>query len=328
MNAPIIKLKFTSPFHLNPPGDGLHKTETAISSDMLISALAICHSKLYGYHCDDFFTGKLRVSSLFPFYKDTLFFPVPLFDFRERKVERIGYKKLSKLKYLEKDLWMQVIDGKKLDPDAVHPQGVFGISSKRVNNPDENQKIPGFFFEQELQRLGDDPFYYSQVRLAPEAGMFFIYHVDSAIESQFKACLRLLADEGIGGDRTVGKGLFEIIEETSITFPENSTTHYMNLSFYIPSETDLESIDLTKSYYRLQHKRGWYVTHRVLNLKKKGIFGFGEGSVFASDRELTGKTVTLLDRNEMAGFTDAPFEILRNGYMVGIPVQVPRTEGD
>jgi len=99
----------------------------------------------------------------------------------------------------------------------------------------------------------------------------------------------------------------------------------MSLSFFIPTETDSKAIDFNHSYYLLQHKRGWYNTHRVLSLKKKGIFGFSEGSVFKNDRELTGKEVELLKKDEMDKlFPNAVgFDILRSGFFFGIPVNVP-----
>ncbi len=322
MNARIVKLKFTAPFHLNPAGDTQEKTETAVSSDMLISALAACHTKLYGNFCTDFFSGKMLVSSLFPFYKDTLFFPAPLFQFKHGKTLPSQYKKISKLKYLDFSLWSKVIQGETLDTGDVHSLGIFGIS------PSKQTEIPPFFLVEDVQRLGKDPFYFSQVRLHPDAGMFFLFQVDAEIEPRFKACLRLLGDEGIGGDRTVGKGLFEIIRETDIHIPDVDTPHIMNLSFFIPSPDDVQNMDLNRSFYRLQHKRGWYITHKFLNLKKKGIFGFSEGSVFFTRGALTGKIAVLLKKEEIKSPTLSPFDVLRSGLLFGIPVKCPGVSHD
>jgi CRISPR-associated protein Csm4 len=325
MKAKVIKLKFTSPFHLNPPRDSLEKTETVIQSDMLVSALAVCHIKLYGDFCTDFFSQKLRVSSLFPFHDKSLFFPVPLFDFWEGKADRERLKKLGKLKYLEASLWRKVIAGERLKEKQVYPSGMFGVDSE-----EKAEEISQFFSEEELQRLwvGRDPFHFSQVRLAEKGGLFFLYHVDPEIETQFKASLRLLADEGLGSDRTVGKGLFEIQEEkTDFQLPpvDSSASHILSLSFFIPSDKDFKDIRFDDSYYLLQHKRGWYNTHRVLSLKKKGIFGFAEGSVFKSDQMPTGKKVTLLKKDEMGKiFPNVPvFDVLRSGFLFGLPVKVP-----
>ncbi len=328
MKAKVIKLKFISPFHLNPPRDSLEKTETVIQSDMLVSALAVCHIKLYGDFPHVFFSPKLRVSSLFPFYNESMFFPVPLFDFWERNAGGERNKTLGKLKYLESSLWQKTIAGERLSEAGVYPSGMFGVDTE-----EKAKEISEFFREEELQRLwvGRDPFHFSQVRLAGKGGLFFLCHVDPEIEPQFTASLRLLADEGLGSDRTVGKGLFEILpEDAGLQLPaadvvDSSSSHVMSLSFFIPSPEDSEAIDFDDSYYLLQHKRGWYNTHRVLSLKKKGIFGFSEGSVFKNDRGLTGKEVTLLTKDEMCKvFPNADgFDILRSGFLFGCPVKVP-----
>jgi CRISPR-associated protein Csm4 len=317
MKAKLFKLKFTSPFHLNPARDSLEKTETAIQSDMLVSALAVCHAKLYGEFCEAFFTEKLRVSSLFPFYKDTLFFPVPLFDFWQENIPQKKYKKLNKIKYLDVSSWQRVVSGERLKENEVHPMGIFGLET-------EKSEISDFFREEEVQRLGKDPFYFSQVRLNEEGGLFFLFDVNPEIEQKFKASLRLLGDEGIGSDKTVGKGLFEIKEEGNFELPDIDSSYMMSLSFFIPSEHD--KIDFNKSFYLLQHKRGWYITHKVLSLKKKGIFGFSEGSVFRINKKPTGKKVILLRKKEMEFKTDSPFDILRSGFIYGIPVNPPVSE--
>jgi len=328
MNARLVKLTFTSPFHLSPPGESLERTETAISSDMLISALAVCHTKLYGTFCEEFFSEKLLVSSLFPFYKDILFFPAPLFDYQSKNAPPSDLKKLRKIKYLDFSLWSKLIRGEPLDPTDVETIGMFGVP--RIQKENEN-KIETFLHEEDLQRLGKDPFYFSQIRMNPEAGMFFVFQVDPFIESQFKACLRLLADEGIGGDRTVGKGMFTISGESTITIPHVQSSHIMNLSFFIPSQDDIKHIDLNNSFYRLHQKRGWYITHRFLNLKKRGIFGFSEGSVFSTTSPslpLTGKTAVLLKKEEIPSPASPPFDIFRHGFFFGVPVKIPEVSND
>jgi len=330
MKTKVVKLKFTSPFHLNPARDSLEKTETVIQSDMLVSALAVSHTKLYGTFCREFFTGELRVSSLFPFYKDTLYLPVPLFDFWWGKIDRKIRKKLAKIKYLEAGLWEKVITGERLKAEEVHPVGMFGVGAEKA------EEIPGLFQEEEVQRLGKDPFYFSQVRLKEKGGLFFFYDVAPGIEQQFKASLRLLGDEGLGSDKTVGKGLFEIEQETEHEFPhlDNPASHLVSLSFFIPSKEDFNAIDFNDSYYLLQHKRGWYITYKMLSLKKKGIFGFSEGSVFKTknDHVPTGKQVKLLEKEAMEDILkkkgisldkDPAFDVLRSGFWYGIPIRVP-----
>ena len=108
----------------------------------------------------------------------------------------------------------------------------------------------------------------------------------------------------------------------------------MSLSFFIPSEADSKTIDFNDSYYLLQHKRGWYITYKMLSLKKKGIFGFSEGSVFKTknDHVPTGKQVTLLKKEAMKEILkgkgikldkDPTFDVLRSGFLFGIPIKVP-----
>jgi len=283
----LVQLKFETPFS----SAGLDKTEGLIQSDMLISALAVCHLRLWGVFNPAFFSEGCRVSSLFPYYENRLFFPVPLYPVRRQG--STSNKSLQQVQYLEESLWRQVIAGEGLTNQDLTAAGNCCLSRE------------SFPVSQTL----------------PKGGLFFLADIDPMLLDNFMACLRLLGDEGIGGDSTVGKGLFKIEKISLIELPDFHSDYFMSLSFFIPSATDCNAVTFGKSFYRLQRKKGWFNTYRLMTVKKKSVRGFAEGSVFFSNKKLNGKSVTLKSAADSAG--KLPFDILRNGHCLAVPVNLP-----
>ena len=107
----------------------------------------------------------------------------------------------------------------------------------------------------------------------------------------------MLSDNGIGTDRNIGGGKFDVefIDIDILPTIQNPTSS-MILSMYIPTKDELNSIDLEKSKYDL-HLRGGYISgsefEQFRHLRKKSIYMFGPGSVFATTQPLSGKVVDL-----------------------------------
>ncbi len=329
MKFKIFKLKFKSPFHFNPGKDSLDKTDKLIQSDTLISALSIAHKKLYGFFPDDFFEpSKVLISSLFPYYKDKLFFPSPIFPFfKMNKDNDRERKKFKKVRFVEKSLWEKIIYGRKIERDISLIYGeLYGVENKDASSN-------SFFIIEDIQRLGDDPFFFSQVRIVDNGGLFFIAKLtdDENLLKRFEASLNFLGDEGIGGDRTVGKGLFavESVSDIEINHPEESD-YWITLSFYIPEEKEFSSIEIEKSYYILKHKTGWFTAYKYFNLRKRSIYGFSEGSVFYSQKSPKGKVVELLKKEEVVfgNGEKNEFSVWRSGLFLGFPIRIGGENGE
>jgi CRISPR-associated protein Csm4 len=143
---------------------------------------------------------------------------------------------------------------------------------------------------------------------------------------QLKACMRLLADNGIGTDRTTGHGQFEFDEQTdvkiSFNLPDNAT-HQMSLSLYCPQKTEIEELD--NSYYDLI-KRGGYIASpqndNHLSIRKKSVYMFVEGSLFPNSGSRKGKIVDLMPNNvalQESGQSEIGHPIWRDGTSIFLP---------
>lgn len=110
------------------------------------------------------------------------------------------------------------------------------------------------------------------------AGLYFLAHPDSDMVT-LSAVLRLLEQFGIGGDRSSGKGRFDIVIADLDIKDHASPNARMNLSLYHPKLNELEAYDSAPDDSPLQYKtivrQGW----KVANLKKPLLY-FQEGSVF------------------------------------------------
>jgi CRISPR-associated protein Csm4 len=85
------------------------------------------------------------------------------------------------------------------------------------------------------------------------AGLFFIADVKDELIQKFEAILNFLGDEGLGADKTIGKGLFEAeeIPDFNLNFneTENKSNFYYSLSLYSPTKEEFEKIAPDESYY-------------------------------------------------------------------------------
>lgn len=106
--------------------------------------------------------------------------------------------------------------------------------------------------------------------------LYFFVDINSDFEKQFNASVRLMCDEGLGGERSFGKGLFKglkIIENHKTNF-SNPSDIFVNLSLLNPQK----ELDLFKNSvisYDSIIRGGW-----INNIRKKNVRMIKEGSVF------------------------------------------------
>uniref|UniRef100_A0A7C4VT25 CRISPR system Cms protein Csm4 n=1 Tax=Fervidobacterium thailandense TaxID=1008305 RepID=A0A7C4VT25_9BACT len=122
-------------------------------------------------------------------------------------------------------------------------------------------------------------YYVGHVRTGEETGYWFFMDLCSEFEECVKTVIRVLGDEGIGGERTYGYGQFipEFIEDNQ---PYMGSS-FVLLSVFKPAENEVESLE-TKRYKII--KRGGYVyspySDILTNLRHPMYNVFAEGSVF------------------------------------------------
>ncbi len=110
----------------------------------------------------------------------------------------------------------------------------------------------------------------------------FIALVDDGFEGVFKASVKLLGDEGLGGDRTYGMGLFKPEFSEFSNLPkwlvlDGSADMWITMSLYRPAKDEIEKITPENSWYKLVEKGGWI---HGSGIRKPRVVYFEEGSTF------------------------------------------------
>ncbi|MCX7858025.1 MAG: type III-A CRISPR-associated RAMP protein Csm4 [Deltaproteobacteria bacterium] len=283
MKYTIIKLRPKSSFHIGEREDWREGSKIHIPSDTLFSALCHCYHLLYG-EVDTLLDGFLSheppflISSAFPYVDDTYFFPVP-----KNKIPKD--KSTKKIKFVEKQALELLLSGKELDDiinsvKTIPPTEVFTV-----------EDIPRIGLSRLSNHPGENYFYFGQVTYRKDAGLFvLITFKETNISDKIFACFNLLSHEGIGGDRTCGKGMFEkpIVSQIDLKVPD--TVGFYSLSVYYPlDEKELSGID--RSFYELEERKGYMFSPFNKSLRRRSIRVFVEGSVFAVDERPVGTLV-------------------------------------
>lgn len=283
----LYKLRFTAPLHLSARYGGYEQTHHYIHSDTLFSAILSNWNRFYDDSIETLLLDfPLTLSSAFPYSLNNYYFPRPLkklpiiFDDNNHN----AFKKLNKIKFIEKELFEKFLDGRSIPFSDIYfsPSGQF-ISL--------NKSVADMFEEREISRNTIDRitgcttiFYFSEIMFQEDSGLFFIVRFklsDKETRKKFETILRFLCDVGIGGDRNVGKGLFQlqIIENFSIKEPQ-LTNSILNLSLFHPTPVEIQNQLLKSSSYEIINRRGWITSPPYQTLRKKSVNMFREGSIF------------------------------------------------
>lgn len=321
------KLKFHSSFHIDAGTSVDGPSETYIHSDTLFSALVSAAKKFYGNKISEKFLqpGSIILSSAFPYYKNEFFLPKPLHFFPENLKDYEMIKVFKKAKFISKEILEKIISGENIEEKYYSKDYILNgcwRTNVNIKNSDEEDKI---FNIQEMPHIVMDRvsnqtqiFYKSEVYFNKNAGLFFIANIKDDLLHTFETVLRFLGDEGIGADRTVGKGLFEIeeIQNFSLTTGIESEFFYL-LSLYSPTKEEFEKIVPHKSYYDFTIRGGW-VSNNTLN--RKNLRMFVEGSVLklTNKQKPIGCLHKVLEKKNYEN--DLFYDIYRSGQAIFLPV--------
>lgn len=343
MKTILLKSKPGSFFRI---GDGsLNDVSFIIHSDTLFSAITNIYELVYN-EGEEFVklveNGKIKSSSAFPVLENVpqnkfiYFLPKPLLNIKTSSLES---KKEKKIKFFSLGALEQII--KNLDPnsfDLIVDFSSFEIIDEKFcclksevildNIPKEKR-----FFIKEIispktavhKEKQEDSFYFqTDLQLIPLADKenkvkylphfyFLIEHSLSILElKKFTSCLRILADEGIGGDRSAGKGKIEEIVmmdlNTELTNQENL---FLNLSTFNPKNQS--EFDNCISYDIIKRGGGDLGSEGDEDNHRKQVRMITEGSVIKNKVE--GR---ILDVSPFVNFYN--HKIYRNGKAFLIPI--------
>ena len=299
MEYTLCKIKPRGAFHIGIKEGALEKSMNYIHSDTIFGGLCNTYRLLYGREELEELLDKFKekppflISSAFPYYEQVTFFPLPKStNFSEYGIEDKYVKKYKKIEFVSFNIIKSLLKNeleKHLDENNI-------IQGKILVTAEEKEKITeNIWKEKETPRVVIDRktnasniYYFGEIEYCNKCGLYFLIRfIDKGIKNRIKASIRLLGDEGIGGDRSYGKGLFNADFEKFEWNKGNG--RFIVLSLYSPKENE---IDMVKDgYYDIITRGGWVYSYDERGERKKFIRMLKEGSTFEGNKEFYGKLI-------------------------------------
>ncbi|PSR05963.1 MAG: type III-A CRISPR-associated RAMP protein Csm4 [Bacteroidetes bacterium SW_10_40_5] len=286
----VAKLNFTTPLHISSGKENVFDVSGDIlHSDQVKGALFVTAKQLYGDEIDGSFMETFTISSAFPYWGQSYFFPKPMMRLPLRIEGVTGEskqsKQLKKLQYIEKG-WMEKVMATGENGELIVRQNQLSANNTFLWDQAENSDQT--FMKKEVQervsipdnREEEDPtpYFMERIYFDDHAGLFFLLQWQQGIsehqKEQVRAAFKLLGDSGVGTDRNVGNGQFNIDwDNISFNIPDNADK-MMATGLFCPKAGSIE-----EGAYR--------------HYRKKWVYMFSEGSVFPNDKGLEGNIVDL-----------------------------------
>lgn len=319
----IIKLSNFSPLHVGTGKDSYDSSMADLHSDTLTAALAAVRAQ-HGKSSDlDSFLQSVAMSSAFPYYAEHLMLPVPKGKLNvsiEGESEHQFRKMLKKVRYIDKSLWCRLISGEHLTLSRNQFQGdyIFNLVPSADIQISKSHVSERVSVPRDLDNK-TEPFYFEWKYFDDNSGLYVLTDAQGKPLQELVQLFEWLGQEGIGTDRSVGGGKFDVQGVETWTFDEPTNINgMMLLSMYIPTEEELSMIDLDSSVYNISLRGGFIAgsqKEEFRHLRKKSVYMFDVGSVLLVNTELQGKVVNLRpDWND---------EQLHPVYRSGRPLYVP-----
>ena len=288
-----------SPMHIGLGRDSYDVAAPALHSDTIIAALAALKAQSGNADGIKALMEQVAVSSAFPYAGGELFLPKPCgrlaVTVRGKKEEQYR-KKLKKVRFVSRELWQSLVAGNSVEVDENQLHGQFLLQT-----PVDSFTAPMVHATRQRVQVGAEgedakPFTFDWTFFRPECGLYCLLDCPAEVLNEVKDLFALLGDEGIGSDRSVGGGHFEV-EFHAIGLKEvDGANATMLLSMCLPAEDDLKDIDLEVSRFEFVQRGGFMAGSSVdgyRHLRKKSIMMFAPGSVFAGVHTLSGKVENL-----------------------------------
>lgn len=350
-----------SPFHFGERGVGMEEASVLLHADTLFSALCLTLVEL-GENIDDLLARFPRIrfkdgspaevlrgstpfllSSAFPFcsrreagqlVEPIFFFPKPFL--RLQNQDNLGdirlLKDLKRIQFVSKPIFEAILNDS--PPDFALDDLIQG--KKIWLTPDEKQRIStGWVWTEETQphvtvdRASNSSQVYAvgQIRFDIDAGLFFLIdYNEEEFQPIVEKAIRALGDSGIGGERSSGRGQFDLIirEDFSLTESDNPNA-FITLSLYWPNQPEVQTRILNGASYGLIQRRGWVASIGNSNLRRRGVRMLTEGSVFLQKPSGALADVKPLDPETVP---NAPHDIWRYGMAFPLGCRITKDGSD
>jgi CRISPR-associated protein Csm4 len=275
----IYHLNFPHGLHIAESGFGQEAARNYICSDTLYSAIITAASILYGNDAAEELiqNQEYTLSSAFPYKGSNYYVPYHAANGGKGIQYNLNDHIIPHLKGNSKTL---EIKGEPLDFQIFSDRS--RVALDRQSNASQVYNMQELYF-------------------APDAGLyFFMESINPQIEQKIHACISFLADEGIGSEKSIGKGIFSFERrQISPLMPSTPAHKWLILSMYSPSAAEKQLLLPEQSAYGITIRGGWIKSAlQQSNLRKKRCRVITEGSIlhFAQPCKPIGNQFTMLSK--------------------------------
>ncbi len=264
----------------------LEDASPIICSDTFFGGLIWSYIELYGLDegkalLEKCVKGALRLSSLYPSrigVVDT--FPTPLFSLV--KISSFGGKK-KKVYLVSRKVFEQLINGRELDPNELEYH--YDVLYSKDEGEDYVEIIRVSRYRNVKDRFTEftTPWRMGYYVLGEGCGLRLHYQFNSneVSEKKFSSAVRLLSENGLGGERTVGFGYSDeppIFSKMNLEEP-TASKYFTTLSLYYPLSEEVKAYSNEGVSYELIERSG-FRDYRIGGGRVARIRMFREGSIF------------------------------------------------
>jgi CRISPR-associated protein Csm4 len=297
----IVKLRFSSALHLSKGKPTYDTSDELLHSDTLKSAIFVAACSAMPNKANEEYFKSFHVSSAFPYLCDELFFPKPLMHrlaFVEDKTNPQA-KSIKKIEWVGQKIFNDIVCCGKQEISKAMLIAGDSIVSTTVKELDAKKRKDIVLWKRAVTQrvhvpndkaVESTPFFLDKIFFAEGAGLYFLLEAKDNDLKDILTAINVLGKTGVGLQRNIGNGQFEIESVNDFSFPEPKEPNAcLNLSLFCPNDKkELAPMLTDNCAYRLIERGGWLsspMDEANTTLRKKTVTMFKESSVFGSDTE-------------------------------------------
>lgn len=314
-------MSFKSCLHIGIEGIGQERIDEAFRSDALFGAIVQCWQLLYNDDWQALLTQEpFSVTTCFPVASGQRFYPVPCGALDKALLQAKGsvVKKWKRILYVSEPAFQGILKGNAPQDDCLLKDRFLAEHSEADLPETYDIEVPRIALDPASGSVVEGAFFYCTNRYMPPGdGLFFLARfTGSDAQRKFEAALNLLGDTGIGGDRSIGRGLFTWKrEEFSLELPKEADWH-VSLSLYHPTRAEVQNGILSRSRYSLVRRHGFVSGFGARSLRRKALLMIEEGAVFRGSPPV-GDSPVVLPQDDGG----SPFNVIRYGRAFTLPAK-------
>ena len=342
------RLHMAAPLHVGDVGVGKEETLAYLPSDSLFSALAVtwgempAHAHVLKALGTEFAVAPpLLITSAFPFAGDVLLLPKPRLAFHPR-TDANSAKTFKRVRWISTTIFRALTGGLSqaafdrlwaeralLQSDTVWITANERDALAHALEPSEDGKLSLWdsmrapHVTVDRIRNAGTLFHVGRVHFAARCGLWLLAQGEDDWLNRTEDALQLLADSGIGGQRSRGNGQFrwEATSDPLAGSAPEPSDYCLLLSRLAPTVEQMPRLRQAASNYQLITVGGFNGTPGDNPVIRKQVRMLAEGSLIAQGAQAPGRLVDVTPDKVSVGH-----RIYRYGYGYTVPVRVADKE--